>query len=405
MDSRDKDKDIDDLLNKILSEGAKSSYYALEELFSQRLAALDITKHQALKIMGIDHKTLNAILAGDARKLDIVTILKLSDFLEVPHDELLYKYFELVKDTHSETIGIAKKRSFLVNHFNLPSLKKIGLIDSINDFDHIEERIKQFLGYDNIFEHDKHKITAAFSSGKRATNKENLSFWYAAACQSLEKTPNPYPYDRGALKEYFPQIRWHSMNEDIGLQTVAQALFKLGITLVWIPRFTQDLHVRGATLAFRDKPCIVLTNYTRFYATLWFTLIHELFHVLYDWDEIKNEKYHISGETDSVKINEEEANEFARQYLFSYEKMETVKPHIDNPLHVKKYAEQNHVHPSIIYTFYCWDNKEEKAYAKFNDYMPSIDGLMKRFSADEFLNFVPVKEVSNKRNLKLYNSI
>ena len=189
MDKENRHKDVDALLKRLFSENSKSSYYPLQELFEQRLVSIDITKHQALKILGIDHKTLDSILTGDSKKVDFVTILKLSDFLEIPHEEIVNKYFNLVRDTHNESISLAKKRSFLANHFNLPSLKKIGFIESINDFEHIENRINTFFGYDNIFEHDKHKITAAFSSGKRATNKENLSFWYAAACQSLEKTP------------------------------------------------------------------------------------------------------------------------------------------------------------------------------------------------------------------------
>jgi HTH-type transcriptional regulator / antitoxin HigA len=404
MDEKKRHKDIDTLLNGIFIANSKAAYYPLNELFEQRLSYLDITKHQALKILGIDHKTLAAILSGDARKVDFVTILKLSDFLEIPHNEIINKYFQLVSDTYNETLTLAKKRSFLVNNFNLPALKKIGFIDSINDFEDIESRINSFFGFDNIFEFAKHKINAAFSSAKRTTNKENLTWWYATARESLERTPNPNEYDRQALIDYFPQIRWHSMNVENGLLLVSQALFKMGVTLIMVPKFTSDIHVRAATLSYRDKPCIVLTKYTDFYATLWFALIHELFHVLYDWDEIQNEQYHITGESESMKINEQEANNFARQYLFSDEKMNAIKPHIDEPRFVNYFAQENHVHHSIIYSFYCWDN--DKAYAKYKKYMAvNFDNLLERFKTEEFLKFTPVKQVSKERNLQIYNSI
>lgn len=403
MDNRNRHKDIDAMLNRIFTEDSKVNYYPLQELFEQRLSYLDITKHQALKILGIDHKTLNAILSGDAKKVDFVTILKLSDFLEISHEEIVSKYFQLVNDTHNETISLAKRRSFIINNFNLPSLKKIGFIESINDFDDIEQRINSFFGYNSVFDHGKHKITAAFSSGKRTTNKENLTFWYAAACESLERTPNHYEYDREGLIEYFPQIRWHSLNVEKGLLLVAQTLFKFGITLIFVPKFTTDLHLRGATLAYRDKPCIVLTKYTKFYATVWFALIHELFHVLYDWEEIRNERYHITGETESMNINENEANNFARQYLFSEEKMNQVRPHINEPRFVKNFAEQNHVHPSIIYTFFNWDNEGSNTYGKYDRYMPTFDSLLERFKANEFLDFIPVKQISNHRNVDIYS--
>ncbi|SFH05591.1 ImmA/IrrE family metallo-endopeptidase [Pedobacter insulae] len=402
MSDKGKHREIDDLLNRIFREDSKLNYYPLNELFEQRLAYLDITTHQALRIMEIDHKTLSAILTGEAKKVDFLTIAKLADFLEVSHEEIINKYFQLVSDTHNEAISAAKRRSFIVNNFNLPSLKKIGFINSINEFDEIEKRINSFFGYDSIFDHSKHKVTAAFSSGKRTTNKENLSFWYAAAKQSLDRTPNPYQYDREGLIEFFPQIRWHSINVEKGLLLVAQALFKLGVTLIVVPKFTKDLHLRGATLAYRDKPCIVLTKYTNFYATMWFALIHELFHVLYHWDEILNEKYHISGETESMRISETEANEFARKYLFSDEKMDIVRDRIDEHRYVKQFAEQNHVHHSIIYTFYSWDSGDDENYKRFHRYMPPFDNLLQRFKSDEFLRFVPVKEISSKRNVDIY---
>jgi hypothetical protein len=391
------------MLNRILS---KSAFFSLNEIFEQRLAYLSITKNQALNIMGMELKTLNAFLSGDAKKVDFVTILKLSDFLQISSDEIIGKYFQAVNNTYSETINEAKRKSFIVNSFNLPSLKKIGLISNITDFDHIEQRINTFFGYESVFEYDKHKITAAFSSGKRTTNKENLRFWYAAACESLERTPNPYEYDRQALIDYFPQIRWYSTDVQNGLLIVAQALFRLGVTLIFVPKFTPDLHVRGATLAYRDKPCIIMTKYTKFYGTLWFALIHELFHVLYDWEEIRNEQYHISGESSSMKINEAEANNFAREYLFSNEKMEIVKPSINNPKFVRSFAEKNHIHPSIIYTFYNWDCGEDKStYAKFDRFMPDFSELMEHFKMERFRQLAPVKEISRDRNLELYNSI
>lgn len=407
MEESNKHKDIDDLLKRVFSANSNSSFYKLGELFEQRLMYLGITKHQASKILNIDPKTLMSFLSGETKKVDFITILKFADFLEMPHEDIINKYFEIITNTYSDDIISAKKRSFIINNFNLGALKKIGFINGINDFDDIEKRINEFFGYDSIFDHSKHKIAARFCSGKRATNKENLNFWYAAAKQSIEKTPNPYEYDRQGLLDYFPQIRWHSMNVETGLVKVMQTLFKLGITLIFVPKFTTDIHVRGATFEYLDKPCIVLTKYTDYYATIWFALIHELYHVLYDWDEIRRGEFHISGETESMKISEDEANRFARQYLFSYEKMEIVQPHINKPRFVEHFAQQNHVHPSIIYNFYCWDmGSSSKAYSKYNKLMKvsNYATLLERFKSEEFLKFKNIKSITVERNVTLLNT-
>lgn len=403
MDEKNRLSDIDSLLNGAFSN-AEDKHFALPlaELFNQKIGALKITKNQAEKILDIDHKTLDCLLNGDAKKVDFLTILKLSQFLEIPHNEIVNKYFQIVSDTYNEDLSKSKKRSFIVNNFDLAALRKIGFIDSINDFDHIEKRILDFFGYEDIFEYSKYKVTPAFSSSKRHSNKDNLTFWVASAYESLKMTPNHFEYNRQALVEYFPTIRWHSMNVESGLLLVAQALYKMGITLIYVPKFTTDLHVRGATLSYNDKPCIALTKYTNFYPTMWFALIHELYHVLFDWDKIKEDKYHVSGEMDTMNVNEEEANNFARQYLFSDEKMDIVKPLINNPSFVKSFAEQNHVHPSFIYVFNAYDSSGgDNRYTKLKPYLPAFDGLLEKLNANDWVNFTPIKEISKKRSSKL----
>ncbi len=355
--------DVDNLLKRLFSQDSRVNLYSLKELFQQRLEYLEITKNQARKILDVDHKVLDSILVGDTKKIDPVLIIKLAEFLEVPYEELFSKYFQLLSNTHSDSINLAKRRSYVVNNFDIPALKRIGLISSINDFDEIEQQINQFLGYSSIFEHSKHTITATYSQGKRKTNKKNLGLWCAMAYQTLEQTPNPNEYNREALIAFFD-----GLNEKNGLILIVQALFKMGITVIHIPKLNRDIHVKGATVPFMNKPCIILTKYTPFYATLWFTLIHELYHVLYDWDEILlSNQPHLTGETDSIKIEESAADNFARQYLFSDDKMNQVSNRINEAKFIKHFAEQNHVHPSIIYNFYCWDLKQDECYQKFNN--------------------------------------
>tara|TARA_R110001583_G_scaffold29405_1_gene103027 strand:- start:4727 stop:5977 length:1251 start_codon:yes stop_codon:yes gene_type:complete len=411
-------KDVDKLLNRLFNKDDRAHAFQLKELFEQRMEYLSITKNQACKILDWDNKTLDSFLEGDSKKIDFVSILKISDFIDVPHHILIEKYFDLALDSHNKTIEISKKRNFIVNHFDLPSLKKIGFIDSINDFDEIENRIITFFGYDNIFEHRRNQIDGLFSSAKRKTNQRNLGFWFAAAKESAEKTPNPYEYDREGLIEFFPKIRWHCMDVENGLLAVAQKLFKLGITLIIVPNYTKDLHIRGLTFSHSGKPCIALNKYTQFYPTLWFALIHELFHVLYDWDVILRDKYHFSQDpinnsdetimSNSIEINEKEADEFARQYLFPDEKMNAVIHHINQPFYIEKFAELNHVHPSFIYVFYLWDKNDSNLYARFNRQFPkdSYVKLLENFSVEQYSNFVPLKEVCIDRNRKLnYNTL
>src|SRR5690606_8420880 len=110
-----------------------------------------------------------------------------------------------------------------------------------------EDKLKSFVGYDNVLEHQQHHIDGVFSSAKRKTNQRNLQFWFAAVKESIDRTPNPYDFDREALIDYFPKIRWHCMDVENGLIADAQKLFKLGITLIVVPKYNQDVHIRAVT--------------------------------------------------------------------------------------------------------------------------------------------------------------
>src|SRR5690606_19754745 len=131
-------------------------------------------------------------------------------------------------------------------------------------------------------------------------------------------------------------------------------LYQLGITVVFVPSFPSS-HIRGATFCVNDKPCIALTDYVGFYPTLWFALVHELYHVLFDWEEILLNNYHISQENklnfDSESQSERDADNFARKYLFSKEKMQEVQSFINNPDLVRHFAISNNVDPSFVYVF------------------------------------------------------
>lgn len=413
-------KDIDEILKNLFNEDIKIKNFQLEERFKQRLEELQITKHQVCKALGIENKTLDAVLSGESKKIDFITITKLSNFLETTPSNLIEKYFDLTLDTHNQSIETAKTRSFIISNFDLPQLKKVGFIDGINDFDLIEKKIINFFGYDTIFEFGQNKISAALSSGKRKSGKKSLKFWFDTVYKSIEKTPNPHPYDREGLINYFPQIRSHSTDVENGMVAVAQKLFKLGITLIIVPKFGSDAHLKGATFNYNGKPCIALTKYSMFYPTLWLTLIHELFHVLYDWKVIEEYNFHFSLDENQKNdneiseiindsdIDEDEANDFAREYLFSKNKLNQVIPHIDEPLFIEKYAKENHVHPSVIYSFYLWDNNRNNLYAKYHKYFPkeSYQKLLNNFNVDNYLTAKPLKEINRTRNINLnYNTI
>ena len=130
--------------------------------------------------------------------------------------------------------------------------------------------------------------------------------------------------------------------------------------------------MRGGTFIVKGKPCVVLTDFNKSYPTVWFTLLHELHHVLFDFDLIKTNSFHLTGDADLFLI-EEKANSFARDFFMSEEKFHFIKRYINNSYMVSKFAIENEVHVSLIYSFYTWYQDEKynkKYYGTFNKYYP-----------------------------------
>ncbi|AHM62347.1 putative plasmid maintenance system antidote protein [Flammeovirgaceae bacterium 311] len=397
----DKYRDIDALLNGIVQPEKQT----LKELFDRKIHELKLTPTSAYDIIGIQSRSAKGILSGTQKVVDITSLIKIANFLQIPKEDLVKLYLETVEENFPINNITPDKINFIKENFDLAVLRKAGLIKNITDFAHIEARILSRLGLRSIFEYRKPNIDVAFSSGLfKQKNDNTRAFWIKAAQAYLKEIDNPYEYNREQLIKVFPRIRWHTLNEEKGLVEVIKILYRVGITVIFQPPL-QKLQLRGATFNHKNKPCIVLTNYLGFYATLWFALIHELYHVLFDWEEIKVNKYHLTDDSNeqlSVREREAEADKFAREYLFSTEKTKNIRPYIYDESFVKNYASDNHVHPSIIYVFNAWDQKNNRGWALARKHSPDVNKSVISIKTD-WQDEDPIEKITTKHKAEAYN--
>lgn len=365
--------DVDALLEGIMMPEKPT----LRGLFDKKLKELNMSATTAYKMMGMNYRAVNKILSGSQKLLDLSSLPDFASFLEIPEEEVIKLCLDaLKKNTPTSTTISSKKIRFIKESFDLVVLKKAGVIDSLKDFEHIEKRLNARLGLKSILEYRRPTVDIAFSSGSfKPENDRNRAFWVKAATACFEEIDNPNEYSKEGLIDLFPRIRWYTMNVGRGLTEVIRQLYKLGITVVFQPPLL-TLQLRGATFSHNNKPCIVLSDYVGFYPTLWFALVHELSHVLFDWAEIKEGKYHLSddkNETLTVREREKEADRFTRNYLFSVEKTNKIRPYLSDNNYVNEFARDNHVHPSFIYVFNAHDvgDTDRMAWARARRHSPA----------------------------------
>jgi HTH-type transcriptional regulator/antitoxin HigA len=312
---------------------------SLRERFDKKIKELDISSTSAATIVGVQLRALNGILDGNQKTIDISILSKLSSFLQLSREKIVNLYLDEVEKNFPTATISANKVEFIKANFDLAVLRKAKWIDNITDFAHIEKRLIARLGLKSILEYKKPTIDVAFCVGTRELDNElTRAVWISAAQACFGEIDNPYRYDRDALIKLFPRLRWYTTNEERGLSEVIRLLYQIGVTVVLQPSLP-TLQLRGATFNHDGKPCIIVTDYIGFYPTLWFALFHELYHVLFDWEEIKENQYHVTDDSNkdlSVQEHEKEVNDFAGEYLFSREKVDMVKRLLHDEVFVKK---------------------------------------------------------------------
>lgn len=357
---------------------------SLKELFTKKINEIGITQNNALKLLNMELKTLNSILDNTAKRVDVINIIKLAHFLGLSINEIMKVYISSMSSKQIGSIQRAKEASYITENFDINSLEKIGFISS-KDINNLKSKITNFFGLKTIYDYSETKIYPAFSRSKRTSDDKVRDFWLKSAFAILKGIDNPYPYNREKLIDLIPKIRPYTRNENLGLTLVAKALYLTGVTIIYQPSIA-NLQVKGATFVVNDKPCIVISDLNKRYPTLWFVLLHELFHILYDLNDIKETSFHLSGDYDlfALLLDEEGADDFAREYLLSDDRLKFIKDRINAQSIVQKYAKKWSIHPSIIYAIYCYN---------YNDWGNPVSKLIPKTKKSlYYLNTNPFKK-------------
>lgn len=352
----------------------------VEQLYAKKLASTGLKHSQVAKLLSIDRNSLGPIISGTAKQPSVVNLLKVGEFLGIDVPTMMSSLLRNKSKQDMKELENARKAAFIANNFDLTRLKEVGFFKRIDDVEYVENRLCEYFGVPNIFAYENIQASILFSRTKNPYDNPMIDFWMKSSYSYFELLQNENPYDRDLLKSIIPKIRPYTRDVKEGLMTVIKALYNAGVTVIFQKHLSKT-QIRGATIIVDDKPCVAITDLNKSYPTIWFALLHELHHVLYDLDMIRDTAFHLTGEGDLFLV-EDKANDFARDILFSSEKLKYISPMIHNPLVVAQYAEQQGVHPSIIYSFYQheMDKKGKNYYAAFKDHFPDISDLSQKLN-------------------------
>lgn len=396
--------DIDIELSKVVDAAVQSSIdigdvTSLKDLYIAKKTSLNLSDRQIQKILGMEAKTIKPILNGTAKQINFINVVKLAHFLGLSVNDLIKVYVPQLAPEQIGEIQRAREAGYIVENFDVSILTKMKFFNSNASSKEMCERIKKFFNIEDLYSYSENYMFSVFSHSKRSSNDLMRHFWIQSAFFQFKAIENPNPYNRKELVELIPKIRPYTRDIKNGLIRVLKALFHIGITVIYQPSL-EKIQVRGATMVINDKPCIVLSNLQNNYPTLWFTLLHELHHVLFDFDEIKKQAYHISNnEGDIFLMNEEQADDFARDYLLNESRLKYASGYITSHYNIEKLAKEWGVHSSIIYSIYCYKTNE---WAFYNKYIPKMNDALELINTHPFEKETLIESVQKIKEL-IYN--
>lgn len=346
------------LMGEVLKLLAASDTPTLAFLIEKRREELQLSTKAASEILGMPRSSYERLVTGVLQKLDVLTVYKLAHFLDTRIEDIIQLFAASAMPPEDfRAVEKVKEASFIAKNFDVEKLRKIGFIKSA-DYEHVKERIIEYFSLSSLFEYSVEASAILFSRAKTTVEDKMMNYWKLSAYQQFQRINNPNPFDPDRIEQLATQVRQYTRKQKTGLLTVMRALYEAGVTVI-TQRALPNTSVHGATFIVNKKPCIVLTDHFKRYPTLWFTLLHELAHIIFHMDKLATMKYHISDGIEDLFLIESQADKFAKQLLLSRQKFDYIKNYINIESFVASYAEQNNIDSSIIYWLYAQELREQ----------------------------------------------
>lgn len=298
---------------------------------------------------GIHKKTINEIIKGKA-PITTATALKLEYVFNIPASfwnnlESSYREsLERVKDIESIVEDEALLSKFPYNEM---SKRNWDYIVETRDPSEKVRSLRRFFSVASLSFDTELKRQLSF----RKSNNENFSrdylyCWLRYGEIQANKENNP-KFDIDKLKESSKSIRKLATNSFLlQIDFIKKFLNEAGVSLIFEPYLT-NTYVNGVSYKMsNDKAVIMLSDRGKKDDILWFTLFHEIAHL------VKHSKKEIYVDLENAETNdiENEADEYARNILIPPEKYNNFinNRKIFTESMIKDFAKENGVSTGIV---------------------------------------------------------
>lgn len=301
-------------------------------------------------VLGISAKHLNSIVQNK-QTLNIVTASMLANafgtsaqyWLNIDNDYRLW-----LKEENTEYNIIAVK-AMIYERMPVRDMMKKGWLGKTRDINILIKLVKDFWDINDLDFRFLEENILPYCKRSNAFNKFNASYaatWFQMAKLISEKFIVP-EYNEGSLRKLHQDMHSYT-NKSNGIELFLDQLLICGVKFFVLPHL-EKTYLDGAVFFHNSSPAIVYTARYKRIDNFWFTVAHELAHLL----------NHIGDDTpfvldnlreEAISDKEIEANAMAAKSLIHNEILEYLEKHLNYlTLHrIEECSGKLNIHPAII---------------------------------------------------------
>jgi HTH-type transcriptional regulator / antitoxin HigA len=319
------------------------------------------TQEDLSDVMGITIKHLNKILQ-DKQPITLDKARILSEIFETTPQYWLNldaNYRLWIEGGIAENESEADIKGLIYERMPVKDMLKKGWLMPFKNASELKKQVLDFWGWEKLdFSVIDNYYLPCYTRKSTAYNQFNASYaitWYHKALTEAAKIKIGI-YDPLHLEQLYKQMHTFTYLEN-GIDLFIRELSKAGVVFFVLPHL-QKTYLDGAAFFSGQNPVVVYTGRYKRIDNFWFTVAHEIAHVLLHLsDEIPFVLDNLrDGELDAL---EHEANEMAADRLKHAEILAFLQPNLKYLTNgrVEECAATYQIHPSIIIGKLAHDNK------------------------------------------------
>ncbi len=311
------------------------------------LDQLDMTQKRLAERTGLSEKHISQIINGEASITADTALL-----FENAIGGSASFWINLDKNYRATLARLEQEKKAeaeieLLSEFPYSELAKFGRVEKISNKKDKVMNLWKFFGVNSLYSVKTTEAVAYRMGYNQTINSGSLAAWLR--CGELDfKNVNfeIAKYDENKLRDVLLKIRSMTQKLDENFfNNIQQTLVSAGVGLVAVQHL-KGTKASGATRWVGDNPLIQLSIYGRDADKFWFTLFHEIGHILLHGKKDQFISFMNGGEKTS---NELQADEFAANVLIPDELYESFVMKQDfSEAKIKEFADQQNIDVGIV---------------------------------------------------------